>query len=487
MGNARNLFCVCRRSSVALFFAFLLLPENGTCEELTDFTDLPTFTLRARWSEDWAVLNDPDRRNQSSWLPLKHITLGENETNFLSLGGEYRLAYESYDKADRGLTDIGYQNALQQRLAIHTDWRLNEEWRLFGQLGLATVNDREGGAGAVDETDPDIWQLFVDYRMAIAEHDRLVFRLGRQLIETANVFITAGEANNIRLVYNGGRVAWLQESSSPFEAFAAEYVDYADDAFAMSGTGEYFWGSRYSKPLHKSAMDLSFLYLGWQLDDRHFEQGGAGENDETRHTLMLWLNQPLRTSNQLSLDYYLAYQFGSYDDQPGGSNINAFAAFGEIKYAFLKEASTPIVGLKTSYFSGDSDPDDNQLNTFYNPVFGTPYFSYARDVMPFNLIHIQPNIGYRLNETLLVTLSNDLLWRASTNDAFYTGTNKIGVPATASESSYIGAQAQLAVNWKINRNIVTRMHVVHFWAGDVVADDDGQDQTYFHLGINFLF
>jgi hypothetical protein len=107
--------------------------------------------------------------------------------------------------------------------------------------------------------------------------------------------------------------------------------------------------------------------------------------------------------------------------------------------------------------------------------------------MPFNLIHIQPNIGYRLNETLLVTLSNDVLWRASTNDAFYTGTNKVGVPATASESKYIGAQAQLAVNWKINRNIVTRMHVVHFWAGDVVKDGGGEDQTYFHLGINLLF
>ncbi len=99
-----------------------------------------------------------------------------------------------------------------------------------------------------------------------------------------------------------------------------------------------------------------------------------------------------------------------------------------------------MIGLKISYLSGDNDPEDKQLNTFYNPVFGTPYFSYARDEMPFNLIHIQPNIGYRLNDVLLVTLSNDVLWRASTSDAFYTGTNKIGIDAKS--KTYLARESQ---------------------------------------------
>ena len=242
-----------RLFSIVLFCALLVSAGSGRGEQNVGPLESPTYLPRARWSEDWSVLNDPDRTIDNSWLPLKHITLNEDGTNYLSLGGEYRLAYESYDKADRGLTDTGFQNALQNRLAVHADWQISQQWRLFGQLGYASVDDREGGAGAVDETDVDVWQLFVDYRIATDEHDRLVFRLGRQLIETANVFITAGEANNIRLVYNGGRVAWLKDSSSPFEAFVAEYVDYADDAFAMSGTGEYFWGSRYSRALHTTS------------------------------------------------------------------------------------------------------------------------------------------------------------------------------------------------------------------------------------------
>ncbi len=469
---------------------FLLIPRTSQAEPESESLlqqPLPSFSMRNRWSEDWSVVNDSYRVIDNSRLPYKHISLNDTGTSYLSLGGEYRLAYESYDKANRGMSDIGFQNVLQNRLAFHADYHLNHQWRLFGQLGYATVYDREGGATAVDESDINVWQLFIDYQAPLCEEDRLVFRLGRQFIEVANVFITAGEANNVRLVYDGGRIAWLIENSSPFEAFAAEYVDYADDAFEMSGKGEYFWGLRYGQPVYWDDIELSFLYMGWDLKDRQFEQGGASRYDETRHMLMLWLNQPLSERSQLSLDYYLVYQFGEYEDQPCGSDIHAFAAFGEAKYAFEKGSTTPIIGLKTSYFSGDRDPDDDKLNTFYNPVFGTPYFSYARDVMPFNLIHVQPNVGYRFNDHLQVTLSNDVLWRASTRDAFYTGTNAIGVNGDESDSRYIGTQAQLSLKWQPNRHIILSMHGVYFWPGDVVTDGGGEDQTYLHFGINFLF
>jgi hypothetical protein len=203
----------------------------------------PKPLLRARWSEDWSVLRetplqDTEPSTDDGLLrPIKYIPLNKGGDCYLSLGGEYRIAYEMYDEADMGISDIGHQDALQHRLALHVDLHLNRYLRVYTQLGYAAVNDREGGAKTVDETDPDIWQLFVDGRFSVGSGDRVVIRLGRQLIETANVFITAGEAHNIRLVYDGGRVAWIRGDFVPFEAFGAEYVDYADGSFDMSGTG----------------------------------------------------------------------------------------------------------------------------------------------------------------------------------------------------------------------------------------------------------
>jgi hypothetical protein len=84
--------------------------------------------------------------------------------------------------------------------------------------------------------------------------------------------------------------------------------------------------------------------------------------------------------------------------------------------------------------TGDSDPDDGKLSTFYNPVFATPYFGYARDIQPFNLIHLQPNVAYRLGDKLVVTLLNGLYWRASKDDAFYGKLNGITARAGTSDS-----------------------------------------------------
>jgi hypothetical protein len=271
------------------------------------------------------------------------------------------------------------------------------------------------------------------------------------------------------------------------EAFFTESVDYASGAFEMAGNGEYLWGGRAGKRLQSSEIQLNLLYVGWSLFDRNFEQGAPETHDETRHSLMLWVNRPLSLHRRFGLDYYIAYQFGTYDDRPGGSDIGAFAAYGGFEYAVLPQVKTPIFGLKTSYFTGDEDPSDNELNTFYDPMFGSPYFSYARDVMPYNLIHLQPSIGYRFSRDLRTTLSYDVLWRESIADGFYTNINTLGVRAGASDARFIGTQAQVAIVWQATRHINAQVHLVRFWTGDYIEEAGGGDQRYVHVGITYLF
>jgi hypothetical protein len=78
--------------SIGLLLILLLSPGHGRSEEVVGSVDLPTYMQRARWSEDWSVVNDPDTTIDHSWLPLKYFSLNEDGTNYLSLGGEYRLA-----------------------------------------------------------------------------------------------------------------------------------------------------------------------------------------------------------------------------------------------------------------------------------------------------------------------------------------------------------------------------------------------------------
>ena len=310
-------------------------------------------------------------------------------------------------------------------------------------------------------------------------------RLGRQIYEKANWFIGAGEARGVRQFYDGLRIAWLDNRFARFDVIATEFVDAAQGSFEMDGAGEYLWGASAGFRFDAPASNVSLLYFGWDLEDRQFEHGGGEFHDERRHTVLAWFNRPVQVSNHWAFDYYLAYQFGRYEDSRN-SEIRAWSAFGEIKYAFQKAERTPILGLKTSYFSGDGDPNDATLETFYNPVFVTVYFSFARDVQPHNLLHLQPNIAYRFSKRLQATLSTDFLWRQSTNDAFYSSSAGIGIPAGESGERYIGTQTQLAINWKPNRNVVATVYVARFWAGPFTEDAGGDNQNYVRLEVSYL-
>ena len=145
--------------------------------------NIPKPIPRARWSEDWSTFGDasPLLYPENSpydyfWAPIKYIPLNTSKESYLSFGGELRLAYEFYDEKDMGISDIGYQDALQLRLAVHGDWHLNERWRIFGQLGYGTVDNREGGEKVGDEADVNIWELFIGYRLPVDEDERVVIR-----------------------------------------------------------------------------------------------------------------------------------------------------------------------------------------------------------------------------------------------------------------------------------------------------------------------
>ena len=458
--------------------------NTETSEITVSETNFPSHIPRARWSEDWSRLRTEESINSNEWLPFKYVPLAETANNYISFGGEYRFTYERYDSANRGLSDTGTQDVLLHRFAGHADWHPTDNIRLFSQLGFAEASGREGGSKAGDKSDLNVWQLFVDGRIPLENGDRLNIRAGRQFIEKYNFLVGAGEARNVRQYYDGVRMAWLDRGFAKFDFYAAEFVDAAEDAFDMAGTDEYFWGA--NSEMRFEDYNLNLLYFGWRLKNLQFEHGGGNRHNETRHTLTVRLYRPATLQRQWLFDSYMIYQFGNYDDTKN-SDIRAYAFFGDVKYAFYPQAETTIIGIKAGYFSGDDDPNDNKLKTFYDPIFVTPYFSYARDVMPYNLMHIQPNIAYRFNEEFKITLSNDFLWRAEKNDAFYTGASAIGVSASQTNQRYIGSQVQLALNWVASQKVVISSHLVHFNAADVVEDAGGENQLYAHFGLSYMF
>ena len=128
-----------------------------------------------------------------------------------------------------------------------------------------------------------------------------------------------------------------------------------------------------------------------------------------------------------------------------------------------------------------------RINQFKHIVCATVFFGYARDIQPYNLVFIQPNVGYRFSEKALVTLTHGFFWRADTNDAFYGAPNGITARAGVSDSSWLGQQTQLAVRYLATPNLLISSYLARFFAGDMILDAGGSDRDYFHIDIHYLF
>ena len=141
---------VTRGSKMRLFFLIVTIPvcmgttaiaENNPTPEPPEAVpkpvarSIPKPVPRARWSEDWSTLRDitplEDAAPPTGYRflqPIKFIPLNESGDAYLSLGGEYRLAYELYDQVDTGISNIRTQDTLQNRVALlpYLGWDLED-------------------------------------------------------------------------------------------------------------------------------------------------------------------------------------------------------------------------------------------------------------------------------------------------------------------------------------------------------------------------
>jgi Alginate export len=159
-----------------------------------------------------------------------------------------------------------------------------------------------------------------------------------------------------------------------------------------------------------------------------------GTDDEHRQTLgmRLWGG-----AGAGDYDFEFAYQFGSFGD----ANIRAWTAASDTGYTLEGVTWKPRLAIKANVGTGDQDPDDGTLGTF-NPLFPKgAYFTEASLNAPANFFDIYPYLELEPAEGFLFTAGWDVLWRYSTDDAFYSQPLTPLVPADASGSPFVGSQA----------------------------------------------
>lgn len=432
-----------------------------------------------RYNEDYSYLADPDARSGAWWEPLKYIPSDESGDVYLTLGGEIRLRYESFENNNWGQEPAPDDSYLWYRALTSADLHLGEHVRLFGELIGAWADGKQPSDTPIDETGVDLLQGFADVKVPLGMEDTsLTLRPGRQLLSYGSErLIGTRYGPNVLRTFDALK-AFVDGDGWRVDGFYARPVEPGLDSFDDKSHDDLSSWALYGTidlPVGEGS-GLDLYYIGYDNDAAAFNQGSGSER---RHTVGARL---FGGAQGWDWNWEAMYQFGEFGD----GDISAWSVASSTGYTFEDLPLSPRLGLKANIISGDNDPDDADLQTF-NPLFPKgKYFGELTLLGPENLINLHPTLDLQLGDGWSLGGAAMLYWRESTGDGIYDVGGNLIRGDGGSDAHFIGTQGEVVLSYEYNRNLNAMVSYSQFYPGAFI-DDTGPSKTVHFIGAEMQF
>ena len=464
-----------------------------------------------RYNEDYSFLADPSQRTDPLDF-LKYISLGN--AGYLSFGGEARERFESYtnetfnstfptaETSSATMRRTDDNSYFLQRYLLHADYHPNEWLRFFGQVQSSLECGRYGPR-VTDRDAIDLHQMFVDLKHRISSEGVLVLRVGRQEMSFgAERLVGVREGPNDRRAFDAVRLSYKQHGLT-LDTFMSRPVEVDPGQFDDQNVrGVLFWGAYATVPCPSlPGLKLDFYYLGLSKPAGRFTvatmpnvllpvppiyaqsfppMGPPAFPREERHTIGTRL---AGTVGNWDMNNEVLYQFGEF----GSGDIQAFWIAADNGYTFKNLRFQPRLGLRAGIASGDRNPNNPDLDTL-NPLFVRGnYFSEAGLLAPQNLMGFGPSIRIKPDRAVSAELGCVTLWRESLGDSIYRPPGIPIFPANNELGRYVGTELILGTAWQATPHIGVAAAYSHFFAGDFIDQNHGDDADFGALWLTFRF
>ena len=467
---------------------------------------IPHFRL-LREEEDWTYLANPQMRGHDWADPLKYIPLGSRENWYLTIGGDMRQWFEHYKNEYWGVPPVppapnqrpidgnGY---LKQRYMLGADFHFGSRFRAFSELHSGFVNWRAGGPRPiVDNDELDLNQAFVDINLAVDERSRpsVILRVGRQqLYYGTGRLVSVREVPNVRASFDGVRII-VNTHKWRIDTFATKPVltqqGFFDDRPDHTQT---FWGTFATGPVASAPFNLDLSYFGLMRKVGVFNKGIA---PETRHTVgaRIWRGGiPFVVGSGWDYDVEYAYQFGSFG--PGfrlfssgflpKADIRAWTISTQTGYTFEGVKLQPRIALNTGITTGDKDPLEPVLRTFFTPYPNGRFFGAIQQNGPLNIQGFRPSFTIQLPRHASLTADSYFFWRQSIKDALYDVPGFPLRPGNLSRARFVGAQPGIEFFWPVTMHVTMDLNYAYFATGQFLHDTP-PDKNLRYTGLIFIY
>ena len=145
----------------SLWVIFGALAASAQSEKTAAELNRPAYQIGSagRFNEDWSVLKDVDLSNTDDfWDRIKFIPLTQDQSVWLSIGGQARARMEYFDQFQFGTSAPKRSDLyLLSRFRLNADLHVTPYFRLYaeGRSALATDRDLQGrnSTGFYDQAD----------------------------------------------------------------------------------------------------------------------------------------------------------------------------------------------------------------------------------------------------------------------------------------------------------------------------------------------
>ncbi len=368
-----------------------------------------------RFEEDWTWVDDPDVLSDHALPDAKSIPFGDGWS--ASFGGQIRYRLQAEKNKTLMGTSPEHNDFNLSRVRAHMDLRHEDGYRLFIEGIDARIHGNERPALGIDRNNADFLNAFVE-----AGNDDLTARLGRmELQQGRQRLISPLDWANTRRTFQGGMLRVNHESAGSTDVFVTKPVIIDPRDSDDTDSSRWFMGIYNSRQLESGDnMDLFGLFLN--ETDPLFMSGNGHTGDMELYTVGARFGGK---SGQTDYELWAAKQFGKF----ATDDIDAWAATGVVGHSFPDAPGKPRVGVSIDYASGDSDPTDDETETF-NQLFplGHAYFGYLDLIGRQNIVDLSPNVAVKLHERVGMKFAAHFFRLAEENDAVY---NVGGAPGFA--------------------------------------------------------
>ena len=442
----------------------------------TSDVELPEFDF-LRQNEDWSVLSQLEPEQQAGRFDrMKYIPVSAGDEDWISVGGSFRLRYESWRDFAFGAPPNDTDGFLLARLLAHADFHLHRRSRIFLELKAAQSTPRElpGGTRALDVDSFDLQQGFVDVDVGPEARGQFVLRVGRQALSIGRQRLVSPLpwGNSLRswdgvtmtMRPKGWNVAAFWTAFAPVLQYEFNEPD-ADWQF--SGTVASRLGRRFNFEAYALWLDRGdpVTFNGTTGPESRYTVGGRG-----------WT-----TFGRGRIDVEIARQLGSV----GAGDIEATMATVELNLELARFARL-IVGV--DYASGDRSPGGD-VETF-NQLFplGHAYLGYLDVVGRQNVLDASVGLSFRPVKRLEVFAMVHLLQRAESTDAVYNPGGGVVIPATAGTSRDIGTELDTVFRYTPSRYTLIELGLGRLFAGELPEQaGSGEDIDFAYLQFEYRF